>query len=135
MILPFKNAFYIELNSILLIGRKLIDINAVPTALTQWKRDGISRMGMYKEFVDHFRNTSIKPYLEDWSVKLDNHQQCSSWNIPDFFLPELCTVKCSGTAYCEVTTNIPEVYYGMNADCVCDIWPYTEICEGTCFCK
>ena len=136
MITPFKHAFYIELSSLLLVGRRLIDLNAFPTALDHWKRSSVSRMKIYRDYVDHFKKVSIKPYLDDWNVQLNNHAQCSAWYIPDLLE---CLVKCHGTAYCQVSTNIQNIKYYKGSECVCDMdtWPLppSPNCNGLCFCK
>ena len=61
MITPYKHAFYIELASMLLVGRRLLDMNATSSALYKWKVDGIIRLQMYQDFVDDFKRGSLKP--------------------------------------------------------------------------
>jgi len=133
MIAPFKHAFYIELTSMLLVGRRLLDMNASSTALYHWKMSGISRMKTYRDYVDHFKTGYLKPYIEDWNVTLNNYNWCSAWSVPDFLGVEACAIECQGTAYCQVTTTIKDIEDSKDAECICDIWPYTHVCQGDCF--
>ena len=133
MIAPFKHAFYIELASMLLVGRRLLDMNASSTALYRWKSDSISRMQTYRDFVDHFKKTSIKPYIEDWHVELNTYESCKPQFIQQLPLPT-CEIVCVGATVCQVTSSIPNINNSTyTRPCICDIWPYTQVCEGLCF--
>ena len=135
MITPYKHAFYIELASMLLVGRRLLDMNATSSALYKWKVDGIIRLQMYQDFVDDFKRGSLKPYIEDWNVELHNHATCRPKFFPDGFPPIICTIYCEGDVYCQVTSSLPNIMnetYTVQSQCICDIIPYTPICEGLC---
>jgi len=133
MMAPFKHAFYIELASMLLVGRRLLDMNATTSYIDRWKDDGISRMKTYRDFVDFFEKNSLKPYLGNWNVELKNHEECTAIFKPQFPLP-VCEIDCLGAAYCEVTSSIQDFNnVTKNTLCICDIWPYTITCEGLCY--
>merc|ERR1719270_1144294 len=82
-----------------------------------------------------FKRGSLKPYIENWNVELHNHATCTPKFFPDSFPPIICTIYCEGDVYCQVTSSLPNIMnetYTVQSQCICDIIPYTPICEGLC---